>query len=77
MNIVKLLTIVEEDEPMLCTACGDILTDSVDHVMMKCRELLVERNIWDHILYNMNVHSEVRFVAKSDKEARLYAHIIR
>ena len=70
MNIVKLLTIVEEDEPMLCTACGDILTDSVDHVMMRCRELLVERNImWDHILDNMNVHSEVRFVAKSDKEA--------
>jgi len=67
MNLVKLLTIVEEDELMLCPGCDDILTDSVDHYFMRCKLFIHQRNkMWDKILDSMDVHAEVRLIAKDD-----------
>ena len=55
MNIIRMLTIVEEDEQMLCTGCDEVVTNSVDHVMMRCTALL-------------DVHAEARIVALSDTD---------
>ncbi len=36
MPIIYMLTIVEEDEIMMCPECNNTLTDSVDHYVMRC-----------------------------------------
>ena len=43
------------------------LTDSVEHVMMRCEGLLAERNnMWDKLLDGVNVHAEVHLLNKCD-----------
>ena len=49
-----------------CTGCDEVVTNSVDHVMMRCTALLDERNsIWDRHLDSIDVHAEARIVALS------------
>jgi len=69
MHIIMFLTIIEHDEPMLCTACGQIVTDSVEHVMMRCASLVDERNdMWNRILDSVEVQAEAELVARDDLE---------
>ena len=69
MHIIMFLTIIENDEPMLCTACGQIVTDSVEHVMVRCSSLINERtDMWDIILDSVEVQAEAALVARDDTE---------
>ena len=62
MSIVYMLTIVEEDEIMMCSECNNVLTNSVDHYIMRCNKFIIMRNkLWDDILDSMNAHAEVSF----------------
>ena len=67
MVMVRLLTIVDDGDTMLCSLCGKIATDFVEHVMMRCEGLLTERNcMWNKILDNVDVHVEVKLLNKTD-----------
>ena len=67
MLLIKMLTIIDNDEDMICTSCGKTLTDSVEHVMMRCEGLLAERNtMWDKLLDAVDVHAEANLLNKCD-----------
>jgi hypothetical protein len=69
MTLVKLLTIVQNDEAMLYALCHSVVTNSFDHVLMHCERLLDERNtMWDDILDYLDVHTEVRLVSMEDAD---------
>jgi exonuclease III len=67
MLLIKMLTIIDVDEDMLCTLCHKTLTDSVEHVMMRCEGLLEERNtMWDKLLDSVDVYAEVHLLNQGD-----------
>jgi hypothetical protein len=58
MILVKMLTIVQNDEDMLCLLCHRVVIDLVEHVLMHYEEILDERStMWDEILDHLDVHT--------------------
>ncbi len=56
---------------MLTKTCFDLchktLTNSVEHVMMRCEGLLEERNtMWDKLLDSVDVYAEVHLLNQGD-----------
>jgi hypothetical protein len=69
MLLIKMLTIVQTDECMLCTLCGKVLTDSVEHILLRCEGLLHERvEFWDTLLDGIPVFAEAELLRKEDKD---------
>jgi len=69
MYIVRILSIIEEGEPLLCPGCGKIFTDAADHVINRCSSLIKQRNdMWNNILDNIDVTSESLFISKDEEE---------
>ena len=67
--LIKMLTIVQTDECMLCTLCGKVLTDSVEHILLRCEGLLDERvEFWDKVLDGIPVLAEAELLGKEDKD---------
>ena len=67
MLLIRMLTIIDHDEDMLCTLCHKTLTDSVEHVMIRCEGLLQERNtMWDKLLDSVDVYAEVHLLNQGD-----------
>ena len=69
MGIIYMLTIVENDEIMLCDACNNTLTDSVDHYLMRCCKFSALRNtMWNDLLDTVSVHSEAYLLSMADSD---------
>lgn len=69
MLLIKMLTIVQSDERMLCTLCGSVVTDSVEHILLRCEGLLQERaDLWDKLLDGISVFAESELFRKEDND---------
>ena len=68
--LVKLLTIKEQDEDTLCTLCGNITNDAVEHMFMRCYGLLDERSdLWTSLLDDIDINAEVDIMQMDDEHA--------
>ena len=67
--LIKALTIIQNDEDMLCTLCQCVVNDSVEHVLLRCEGLLDERcRMWDDILDALDVHIEAKLLNLEDHD---------
>ena len=54
---------------MLCTLCGKVLTDSVEHILLRCEGLRDERvEFWDKVLDGIPVLAEAEFFRNENKD---------
>ena len=69
MRMIRMLTIEQTDEEMLCIKCKKTLVDSVEHTLLRCEGLLSERSaMWDELLDVLDVQAEAVLLAKPDED---------
>ena len=67
--MIQMLTVFEDDEDMQCSLCGNILTDSIEHIMMRCEGLIEERTLlWDKIMDSISVNAEADIMQRTDRD---------
>ena len=63
MTMIRLLTIIQNDDEMLCILCNQTLTDSVEHYLLRCTALIPQRTVMiDEYMDNMNVFAETQLL---------------
>ncbi len=63
MVMLRMLTITQCDDEMLCPVCDSVLTDSVEQYLLRCEALLPERSVMiDEFLDNVSVEAESRIM---------------
>lgn len=71
LNVVKLTAFPEQSDECVCTACGLIYTDAVDHYVMKCQGLIHLRSMfWDNVLDSISCEKEAELL-RMDENAKL------
>ena len=69
MLLIRFISTVDNDEDMLCTFCDKVITDTVEHVILRCEGLLSDRTImWNAILDGISVQSEANLLNKPDQD---------
>ena len=68
--LIKVLSVPENFYlPMLCELCNTTVTDSVEHLFMRCENLVDERNeLWDRLLDTFGVSAEVDLFNTDDDD---------
>ena len=68
--LIKVLSVPENFYlPMLCELCNTTVTDSVEHLFMRCENLVDERNeLWDRLLDTFGVSAEVDLFNRDDDD---------
>ncbi len=68
LNIVKMCAFPEQSEECVCSVCGLIYTDTVEHYIMRCQGLVQTRSdVWDGILDCVTCQTEARLLNLSDE----------
>ena len=71
MNTIKLLAFPERSEECECRYCGKIYTDTVNHYVMNCQNLIQERQeMWDKVLDSLPCAAEAKLFQK-DSDTQL------
>jgi hypothetical protein len=66
--LIKILSVPENYYlPMMCELCNRVVTDSVEHIFMRCEQLVDQRNaLWDGLLDSFGVSAEVDLFNRED-----------
>jgi hypothetical protein len=66
--LIKILSVPENYYlPILCELCNEVVADLVEHICMRCEQLIGQRNeLWDVLLDSFGVSVEVDLLNRED-----------